>query len=182
MQLSTRNGYGTVSIDTGTSRVVGNAQSDWTQVVPGSSWFTLVGDTATVYTVQDKTEPGSTLSGFWEVTLDGVFALPSIVGADYAIHKNFTPRRHLPLFDPGDVQRSQIWNRAMWILDQADSMIPPLDSTAVPTLLKPKPSLWPVKAQMEGIDVLQWWLLESGDPTGFTATIDDPTTRWHQLG
>lgn len=189
MQISTQRGNGLVSIANGTNRVVATSLlADWSQAVAGSSWFTLIGDTAMVRTIQALYPPATpTASGFWEADLDEIFTLPSVVGVSYAIHKDFTERWHLPTFEPGDVQRSQLWNRAMWIIDgalgSAGGVGGNLTGFDVTTLDKPKPSLWWKMGVQDGFVVLEWWLLQAGAPTANdTATSDDAGSRWRKVG
>lgn len=193
MQISTARGNGLISIATGTNRVIAtSALADWSAAIAGNSWFTLIGDNAVVYTIQALYPPTTpTTSGFWEADLVGIYSLPSLTDAPYAITKDFTTNWNLPLFAPGDVQRSQIQNRASWIIDAhlgsgsggaggGPSML--IDFT-LPTLTLPKPSLfWKIVVQ-DGQTVLEWWLLQSGAPaSGDTPTSDDSTSRWRRVG
>jgi hypothetical protein len=194
MQLSTRNGFGTVSIVNGTNRVKAtSALADWSPATAGLSRFGLVGDDAPEpWPIQALYPPDTpTPSGFWELDLNGIFTLPSVVGVAYAIHIDFTPNRQFPLENPSDVQRSQIYNRAMWLLDSLEvgagggaGILVPLSTLDIPTLELPKPSLWSKIAMIDGNDVLQWFLLQVGAPAtnADTATTDDATSRWRQVG
>lgn len=194
MQLSTRNGFGTVSIVSGTNRVKAtSALADWSQAEAGLSRFGLVGDDAPEpWAIQALYPPDTpTASGFWELDLNGIFTLPSVVGVAYAIHIDFTPNRQFPLMNPSDVQRSQIYNRAIWLLDSLEvgagggaGVLVPLSTLAIPTLTLPKPSLWPKITNIDGLDVLQWFLLQAIAPATAedTPTIDDATARWRKVG
>jgi hypothetical protein len=182
-QIRTTNGYGRVDLDSGSNLVRGHdALADWTEVPAAHSWFSLVGPEETLFTIQGKENVGG---GLWTATLDGLYDGPDVAEAEYVIHKDFTPRLGLPLFTPGDVQRSQIHNRAMWVLEQVipagAALIASLD---VPTLNLPKPGLFAKVTTLDGVDVLQWFLLQAGAPAtaADTATSDDPTTRWRQVG
>src|SRR5688500_2216028 len=89
-QLSTKLGFGTVSIDTGTNRVRGTSVlANWASAVAGNAWFSLIGDEAAPVTIVDFTPPGESASGQWEATLQQVYTLPSVVNADYVIHVAF---------------------------------------------------------------------------------------------
>lgn len=172
---------GTVTVTSGSARVIGDVNCDWTQVVAGASWFSLVAPDATVYTVAAKADPAHSGSGFWEVTLNGNFVGTTASGQQYVIHKDFTLNRNLPLFSPGDTQSAQIFSRAMQILDVTSTLA---YATALPinTLILPKPSLVPIVTQVGGNDAFQLWLLQGIAPvTGDTATADDPNSRWRQV-
>lgn len=191
MQLRTSNGFGTVAIDSGTNRVRGtSALANWTQVVAGYSWFSLVGDGQTVFGIQAKTPPGSSASGQWEVTLDGPYAGPTVAAAEYVIHKDFTTLRHLPLFGPGDLQTFQVWNRAMQIIDLdsggsgASGLSIIGNPATTPTAGLPKPSLYVRIVPLGPREAAQWWLLRAGAPVaGDVNSLDEPgAARWTQVG
>ncbi len=189
MQLRTSNGFGTVDIVTGTNKITGHQlAADWTQAVPSLSFFSLADELATVFVIQTLTDPAHSTSGFWEALLDANYGGPTVTNADYCIHKDFTNRRKLPLFGYGDIQRSQIHNRAMQILDLPDVVGPPMITDfAVTTLDKAKPSLFAKIVNKDGSDVIQWWLLQTGAPETTdsehdNATSDDATSRWRQVG
>lgn len=118
MQLRTDNGYGTVDIVSGDNTVKGHSlDADWSQVVPGYSWFSFIGESEVPFLIQAKRSPTENVSGVWEIDLDANYSGSSKTDFAYVIHKDFTLNRNLPLFAPGDVQRSQIINRAFQILD-----------------------------------------------------------------
>jgi hypothetical protein len=168
--------------------------ADWSSAIAGNAWFSLVGDTAAPVTIVAFTPPGSSLSGFWEATLQETYSLPSVTAVDYVIHIDFTATVGLPLFQPGDVQRSQILNRALWLIDGRFALGGGgggggggtgnmLVDFSIATLSQPKPSLWWKITVQDGVTVLQWWLLQTGAPgTHDVATSDDSTSRWRQVG
>ena len=88
---------------------------DWS-LVTTSSWFSLI-DSSLVYQVASTTSPGSSSSGFWELTVVGTISEASGSLLTYTVQKDFTAVLGLPIFTPGDVQTAQILARAFNILD-----------------------------------------------------------------
>lgn len=178
---------GLVTIVNHTNRVIGNADTDWSEVRPGWSVFGVLPEAShSIILVQTKTAPGASLSGFWEVTLAANYDQGNETNAEYRIHKDFTPNRNFPLFTFGDFFVTQILNRYYLMQDveaPTTSIMPELASLAaldaMTTLDKPKPSSYFLTESGVG----QVWRLLAGAPTAGTsdrATSDDATSHFTQ--
>lgn len=106
---------GTATITTGQNRVIGDANTNWAETIPGFSLFALVGY-AGIFVVQTKTAPDQSQSQFWELTLTANYNGPTVTAVPYIIHKDFSPGG-LALLSPGDQFGFQIQNRNMLLLD-----------------------------------------------------------------
>jgi len=114
---------GTASITNGSNRVIANSDVD-TWIDAQTSFnagapvlFSPLGQTEVPYQVTSVTDPSTSASGFWELTLATNYAGATNSAASYAIHIDFTPTAHLPLFSAGDSQTAQLLSRAFTILD-----------------------------------------------------------------
>lgn len=184
MQISA----GLATVMDGTNRVIGNADTDWSEVRAGWSVFSVLPEPGhNVVVVQTKTAPGATVSGFWELTLSANWDQGDAINAEYRIHKDFTPNKNFPLFTFGDFFVTQILNRYFLMQDAeppaAAAGLPELGSLAeldaMTTLDKTKPSSYFLTESGVG----QIWRLLAGAPTAGTSdrpTSDDATSHFTQ--
>lgn len=116
MQIRT----GSADVTNGSATVVASTGNDWTDAQVGSL-FSITGTSATgvLYTVAAITNPASSGSGKWELTLSAPYAGTTATGQPYQITRDFTPLLSLPLIYRGDTDTAALINRAFALLDQA---------------------------------------------------------------
>jgi len=166
-----------VTVTSGSARVIGDVNCDWSQVVAGYSWFCLLSNQFTVLTVMTKTAPGSSASGFWEVTLESAYIGSTLSGQSYVIHKDFSLLNNYPIFGPGDVKVDQIINRFIQAVDKF-ALVVVATAFNFPTVSLHKPVL----VFFLNNDTTSFYQLQTGAPSqaGDIATIDDANARFRQ--
>jgi hypothetical protein len=118
MQIQT----GSVSVTVNNATVVADLGNDWSEAKIALTfgtpvYFSLLGDLEIPRQVYAVTDPTVSASGFWELTLIAPWQGATGTGLAYVIHKDFTPKRGLPIFSPNDRQTAQLMARMVEILD-----------------------------------------------------------------
>lgn len=98
---------GTITATENAVVVVGSAEADWAQVLPGN-----------LFICQNKiyqiVAVNPTLK---QLTLSPAWSTASVTEAAYAIVRDFSPNLGLPLLNPGDLEAAAIVTRAFQVLD-----------------------------------------------------------------
>lgn len=107
---------GTCEVTNGSPVVIAN-DVDWSDAIEGGLFSVPAAQTA-LFVIDTIAPPGTSTSGFWEITLSVPYSGPTNADANYQITIDFTPNRKLTLINRGDVETAKLVNESMRILDE----------------------------------------------------------------
>lgn len=164
---------GLVTLTQGSSLVQGNSAVDWTQVEPNSLFIT----SGQVFTIN------SVDAGAKQLHISPNWTSSTVADNAYTIVRDFTTSLQLPLLNPGDLEASAIFSRAMKILDTIGSSS---GSPTVTDVVITKTAHAFIVGNVLRLNGGVWTLCTSSDATtslgvGFVSKVVDADHFWLRM-